>query len=440
MQGAARPHRGARPGRPSGRRALGGAPSDEALALLEKSARDADDEAKSDRMQTTLCEAFANAGQGARDGGRTRGSLLRRAASLAHNSLSNTDRAFELLGEALVTHVEASSLDALESLSREVNDLRRAEATLTRALGEVFDGPLVRLLLARRAKLRRHDLDDGPGAAADLKKLHDLSPGDQSVSDDLAQLLTSLGDYRGLVALYEDLILRGKDQALRADLARKVARMWEEQLVDPREAADAWRRVLRLKPNDPDATQGLDRAKSNMLKRPSMAPSSETELPSPPSGKAKPSGEPPSAALPKEEEGAEARGAEDGEAHAAEGTTTDRPEARPPQPEAVEGSGDDAAQASADSSDSAGPHDAAAAAPTAETDGAITKPPPAGMPVDVPAIPEPPPALASGEDVVFDVDEEMAADDMIMDVEEAPPEKTSTPPGKRSIPPPLPRS
>jgi hypothetical protein len=54
----------------------------------------------------------------------------------------------------------------------------------------------------------------------------------------------------------------------RAELARKVARMWEEQIQDPREAADAWRRVLRMRPADEEATQGLERAKTNMLKKP----------------------------------------------------------------------------------------------------------------------------------------------------------------------------
>jgi hypothetical protein len=44
--------------------------------------------------------------------------------------------------------------------------------------------------------------------------------------------------------------------------------MWEEQLQVPREAAVAWRRVLRMKAGDPEATAGLERAKSNMLKKP----------------------------------------------------------------------------------------------------------------------------------------------------------------------------
>ena len=251
--------------------ALSGSPSDETLAMLESAARDGDGESKSaggEKLRRSLCAAMAAGGQGARDGGRTRGSLLRRAASMAHRDLRDLEQAFAWLGDALVAHVDSQSLDSLEGLGVEINDSSRAEATLTRALTEVFDGPLVRQLLARRAKIRRTQTNDKTGAAADLKKLHDLSPNDQAVMDELSGLLTELGDYRGMVQLYEDQILRGKDMGARAELARKVARMWEEQLQDPREAADAWRRVLRMKQGDTEATSGLERAKSNMLKKP----------------------------------------------------------------------------------------------------------------------------------------------------------------------------
>ncbi len=126
----------------------------------------------------------------------------------------------------------------------------------------------MRKLLQRRARLRRDVLDDKKGAAVDLKKLHDLSPSDLDVMNELSALLLELGDHRGMIQLYEDQILRGRDPAQRAELARKVARLWEEELADAREAADAWRRVLRMKAGDTEATAGLDRAKSGKLKRP----------------------------------------------------------------------------------------------------------------------------------------------------------------------------
>jgi hypothetical protein len=277
--------------------ALSGTPADDTLAALEEAARDGDSQTGGERLRRALAASMAAGGQGARDGGKTRGSLMRRAASMAHRDLDDLEQAFTWLGDALIAHVDPLTLDALEGLGREVGDPQRAEATLSRALGEVFDGPLVRQLLARRAKLRREQLDDKTGAAADLKKLHDLSPHDQAVMDELSALLTELGDYRGMVQLYEDQILRGKDMTARAELARKVARMWEEQLADPREAADAWRRVLRMKQGDAEATSGLERAKSNMLKKPE--PGAEREAYAPPKLQTNPPAPPPARAEPK---------------------------------------------------------------------------------------------------------------------------------------------
>ncbi len=270
--------------------ALSGMPTDETLTLLEEAAAEGDRVAGGEKQRRALCQALAAGGGGARDGGKTRGALLRRAAGLAYRSLKDVDQAFTWMGDSLVAHVDNAALDALEDMAREVGDLQRAEGALTHALTEVFDGPLVRQLLSRRAKLRRAELKDSAGAAADLKKLHDLSPNEPAVMEELSGLLKELGDYRGMVQLYEDQILRGKDMGTRAELARKVARMWEEQLADPREAADAWRRVLRMKPGDAEATSGLDRSKSNMLKKPDpdapadqYAPPPRISAPPPPS-------------------------------------------------------------------------------------------------------------------------------------------------------------
>ncbi len=260
--------------------ALGGALSEDTLNTLVTVARAADAEQNTEKLRRTLAEALANGGQGSRDGGRTRGMLLGRAADLAYSELKDTEQAFTWLGDAIVSHVDDEPLAALERLADEVGEPRRAEVVLSRALEEVFDGPLVRKLLARRAAVRREKLSDPPGAAADLKRLHDLSPADTAVMDQLSLLYVQLEDYRGMVQLYEDQILRGKEPAARAELARNVARLWQGKLGDPREAADAWRRVLRMKAGDPEAVAGLEHAKANMLKRSSEAPSAplHTEL------------------------------------------------------------------------------------------------------------------------------------------------------------------
>ncbi len=247
--------------------ALGGSVQPETLDVLEGIAAETDAKLGKETLRRTLAEAMSAGGQGSRDGGRTRGMLLRRAAALVSTELKDLEQAFTWLGDALITHVDDEGLDELEALARDCGDLTRIETVLSRALEEVFDGPLVRKILSRRAQLRAEQLHDKQGAAADLKRLHDLSPADQTVIQQLGELYEQIGDHKGMVQLLEDQILRGKDPAQRTDLARKVARLWEEKLADAREAADAWRRVLRMKSGDPEATAGLDRAKSNMLKR-----------------------------------------------------------------------------------------------------------------------------------------------------------------------------
>jgi tetratricopeptide (TPR) repeat protein len=257
--------------------ALGGNVPVETMELLEGVAADTDERLGKLSLRRVLAEAFASGGQGSKDGGRTRAALLRRAAMLAYREFGDKSQAFQWLADSIIAHVEDEGLEELERFAREVDDLKHAEAVLTRALEEVFDGPLVRRLLGRRASLRRHSLGDPHGAATDLKRLHDLSPSDHAVTDELSQLYLELGDYRGMVQLFEDQILRGKDPTIRAELARRVARLWEEELADAREAADAWRRVLRLKQGDPEATEGLERAKSNMLRHRSSMVSEETK-------------------------------------------------------------------------------------------------------------------------------------------------------------------
>lgn len=258
--------------------ALSGGVQEENLDALENVARDADEAAETDQVRRLLATAMAGGGTGSRDGGRTRSALLRRAANIAMRELSDPEQALAWLKDSLVAHVDDGVLDDLEALAAELGEPKRAEGVLSTALTEVFDGPLVRKLLARRAALRRDQLEDARGAAEDLKRLHDLSPSDQAVMDDLAKLYKELEDWRGMVQLYEDQILRGKDPSSRAELARKVARLWEERLGDAREAADAWRRVLRMKKEDPEATEGLDRAKKGML---NTIKSEATEKPTP---------------------------------------------------------------------------------------------------------------------------------------------------------------
>jgi hypothetical protein len=356
--------------------ALGGGVQQETLSVLEDSAREGDEASGTDQLRRTLAHALAAGGQGSRDGGRTRAAMLGRAGQLAFRELKDVEQALTWLGDAIVTHVDDERLDELLELAAELGDYKRADGVLSRALEEVFDGPLVRKLLARRADLRRTRLADTPGAAADMKRLHDLSPSDTAVMDELAELYTELQDWRGMVQLYEDQILRGKDPSARAEVARKVARLWEERLDDPREAADAWRRVLRMKSGDPEAAEGLERAKKNMLRRPD-----EPALkPEPVAAPAAPEPAPEPTPAPEPEPAEASAPAEPAEAEPAE-------PAAPADSEASEPPAEPAADPAADSA--ASPEHAAA------SDEAEPEPAPVA---EAPIEQEAPPVLASAED------------------------------------------
>ena len=118
-------------------------PTDDTLAALEQAARDGDAQTGGERLRRALCASMAHGGQGARDGGKTRGSLMRRAASMAHRDLNDLEQAFTWLGDALIAHVDPLTLDALEGLGarggrsapRRGHALARARRGVRRAAG-----------------------------------------------------------------------------------------------------------------------------------------------------------------------------------------------------------------------------------------------------------------------------------------------------------------
>jgi hypothetical protein len=244
------------------------------LDMLEKAAR-ASDAGRGNRdttLRVVLADALAAGGQGPGVSATARSALLSRAALLAHRDLGAHEKAFAWLADALVTHVDSQVLQSLNELALDLGDHGQADAVLTAALEEVFDVPSVRQLLQARAVIRKTYLEDAAGAADDLKRLHELAPGDDGILRQLEALYAELGDYRGLVGLYENQILRGRDPNARAELARRVALIWRDKLKDARETADAWRRVLRMKPGDNEAKEGITLAKRAMPFRRTPAP------------------------------------------------------------------------------------------------------------------------------------------------------------------------
>src|SRR5260221_1021966 len=133
--------------------ALGIGGTDDPFDALYAAAKDVDEAAEETDQGRAVIETVVASGVGPRDGGRTRSAQLRRAAQRMRDEIGDEGRAFTLLAQALVAHVDPAGLDAVEEAAG--SDARRAEAVLSRALEEVFDGPLVRQIIARRAQIRQ---------------------------------------------------------------------------------------------------------------------------------------------------------------------------------------------------------------------------------------------------------------------------------------------
>ncbi len=244
--------------------ALQAAGQAEGLDDLRERVRRADEASSRSVLREALVAVLSLAGKGARDGGRSRAAYLARAASVSFEDLKDSETAFQYMGAALVAHADEAGLEQLTQMGEAENNLEKVVSILGETLAKVKDGPLVRMILRRRFELRSDRLQDAQGAGEDLKKLYDLSPADADVAQQLESMYEANEDHRGLVQLFEDQILRGRDQAIRGALAHRVALLWQDTLNEPREAADAWRRVLRMKSGDTEAKEGLLKAKQAM--------------------------------------------------------------------------------------------------------------------------------------------------------------------------------
>lgn len=244
--------------------AIVAAGSGEGLSELRDKVAEMDLGAQRNVMRQALVRSLADSGKNTRDGGKSRAEFLALGAAIAYEELKDDKQAYSLLTQALIAHATDEYLEQLVHMGEADRDLKKATDAITIALEHVSDGPMVRLLLRRRFELYAGPLNNDEQATEDLKRLYELSPADAGIAAELEARYEAANDHRGLVKLYEDQILRGRDKKERAELARKVAVIWQDTLVEPREAADAWRRVLRMNSGDQEAKDGLERAKTSM--------------------------------------------------------------------------------------------------------------------------------------------------------------------------------
>ena len=178
--------------------------------------------------------------------------LEARARWLLSEKLSDSDEAWEFY-QSLHTQRpgDVGVLEALARIAGARGEQKLAVGFLDQ-LSEQSRDPLDRARLQRRRAEVLERAGDVEGARAALTRALDHAPEDSEALEGLERIAAAAGDWQSVVGVLarQAAIATGRD---RVERLAKIARTWQEELKDPLVAADAWRKVVELAPDDREA-------------------------------------------------------------------------------------------------------------------------------------------------------------------------------------------
>jgi tetratricopeptide (TPR) repeat protein len=186
--------------------------------------------------------------------------LMRRASRLVDDKLGDERMAFDLLraGAALFP-LDETMYDSLLERAEASGHLDALDAHLARGVEEALDPRTAACLLSRRARLLEGPLGRADDAANVYSKLLQLRPDDQQAASKLRESLRKARRFQDLLVVIHKQTLRAKQPDDKVELLKETAQVWELDLRNRWEAADAWAKVLELAPTDPEALRALSR-------------------------------------------------------------------------------------------------------------------------------------------------------------------------------------
>lgn len=190
--------------------------------------------------------------------------LLLRAADLLRVELDDERSAFDMLlhGPCLLSP-SGAIYAAVRAMANTRGRLDAIDAQLARMLEDATDLETSVAVLRQRAALLEEVLGRFQDAAAVYGKLWQLAPDDAHASERLRVNLRRAGRYQELIAALHKQLERGVEPAHRIALLKEIASTWENDLKNRWEAADAWKEVLQVSPQDAEATAGLSRSRAH---------------------------------------------------------------------------------------------------------------------------------------------------------------------------------
>jgi tetratricopeptide (TPR) repeat protein len=187
-------------------------------------------------------------------------SLWSTVATLLETRLGDASGAVEAWGSAIQARPDdETAFVAIERLLAQAGRSAELCEALEQHLEIVSDSERRKVLTKRMAVLSEDALRDRDKAVSAWRSVLEVDDADEEALDALARLYTAGADWRELADIYQRKIERAGDPATLRYLRFLSARVYDERLTEPGEAASQLRAVLDVNANDPDALAMLDR-------------------------------------------------------------------------------------------------------------------------------------------------------------------------------------
>ena len=229
-------------------------PDPSKLSAIEDMATAVDKDKPATALEAGVADMFTAMGDDMiEDNPRSAVLLLRHAAGMRA-----PERAYDLLFRAVTAW--PSDIDTAKALERVAKPLHRGNDVAElyeKVISDAYDAQTARLYQTRRAVLFADVLGRPDDAIGALRNLIELAPKDIEAVRMLQSLLRKHARYQDLLMALERELEIGSPDPLR--VRKEIARVWHQRLKNKFEAKDAWKRVLKLAPDDADARAALER-------------------------------------------------------------------------------------------------------------------------------------------------------------------------------------
>ncbi|MFO0563630.1 MAG: hypothetical protein U0269_36735 [Polyangiales bacterium] len=229
------------------------------LARIVQVARQADEARPDANMRSTLVELLANvAKDNDEDEPKLAAMLQRFAGDICADDLALPDHAWMLYARSLeLWPSDHETSKRIEALAEKAGRLPELVDKYEKVIDDAYEADTARFYQARRAALLGEKLGRVDDAIEALRQLVEIAPKDLNALHLLQDTLSQHGRYQDLLmALERELEVGTPDKA---SVNRSIARVWDQQLRNAFEAKDAWKRVLKLVPDDEEAKSALER-------------------------------------------------------------------------------------------------------------------------------------------------------------------------------------